>query len=343
MPEPFVSIIIPVRNEERYVERCLYSIAGQDYPRSRFEIIVVDGESDDLTREIVNLFAAEYDVDLRLISNLQRKTAAGLNIGVRHARGDVIVRIDGHASMARDFIRRSVGALAESDADCVGGVIESEGEGRIGGAIALAMSSPFGVGGVAFRVGGAGEVDTVAFGAYRRDVFDRIGEFAEDIDKGEDDEFNYRLRDNGGRILLLPSIRSRYTVRSGFGALARQYFAYGRAKPEVLRRHRAQMQPRQLAPAAFVLGMGSAVLLSLSGKTGALKTLGGVYTLVATIASLALARRRGWRFLLPLPIAFVCLHVGYGLGFLAGLLGQAGRIFARTARSVARQSTEAPN
>jgi succinoglycan biosynthesis protein ExoA len=343
MPQPFVSIIIPVRNEERYIERCLHSIAAQDYPRSKFEIIVVDGESNDLTREIVNRFAAEYDVDLRLITNMRRKTAAGVNGGLRHARGDVIVRVDGHASLATDFLRRSVAALAESDADCVGGVIESEGEGLFGGAIALAMSSSFGVGGATFRVGGAGDVDTVAFGAYRRDVFDRIGAFAEDIDKGEDDEFNYRLRDHGGRILLVSGIRSRYTVRSGFGALARQYFAYGRAKPEVLRRHPAQIQPRQLAPAAFVLALTGALVLLICGKSRALKTLLAVYTGAATIASLALARRRGWRFLLPLPIAFACLHVGYGLGFLAGSLGLAGRIFARTARSVARQSTEAPN
>ncbi|MDP9236598.1 MAG: glycosyltransferase family 2 protein [Chloroflexota bacterium] len=343
MTQPFVSIIVPVRNEERYIERCLFSIALQDYPRSRFEIIVVDGESSDMTREIVNRFAAECDIDLHLFANLQRKTAAGLNVGLRQARGEVIVRIDGHACMAPDFLRRSVGALAESDADCVGGVIESEGEGVVGGAIALAMSSPFGVGGAAFRTGGAGEVDTVAFGAYRRDVFDRVGEFAEDIDRGEDDEFNYRLRDDGGRILLVPGIRSSYTVRSGLGALARQYFAYGRAKPEVLRRHPAQMQLRQLAPAAFVVSIGSALLLALCGTPRALKAAGGAYSLAAAIASLALARRGGWRFLVPLPVAFACLHVGYGLGFLAGLLGLAGRICVRPARSVAREDTEAPN
>jgi glycosyltransferase involved in cell wall biosynthesis len=343
MAEPFVSIIVPVRDEERHIERCLYSIARQDYPRSRLEIIVVDGGSTDLTREIVNRFAAEYDVDLVLLRNAACKTAAGLNIGLRQARGEVIVRIDGHASMAPDFLRQSVGALTESGADCVGGGIKSEGVGVIGGAIALAMSSPFGVGGAAFRIGGAGPVDTVAFGAYRREVFDRIGEFTEDIDKGEDDEFNYRLRDAGGRILLVPGIRSSYTVRRGLGALAWQYFAYGRAKPQVLRLHPAQMQPRQLAPAAFMLAMAGALFLAARGKTGAIALVAGVYTGAATIASLALARRRGWRFLLPLPIAFACLHVGYGLGFLAGLLGLAGRIFARTAHSVARQSTEAPN
>lgn len=342
MREPFVSIIVPVRNEERHIERCLHSIARQDYPRSRFEVIVVDGESEDLTRQIVNRFAAEYDVDLLLFGNPARKTAAALNIGIGAARGEIIVHIDGHASMEMEFLRRSVVALYESGADCVGGVIVSEGETYLGSAIALAMSSPFGVGGAAFRIGGEGETDTVAFGAYRRDVFDRIGLFAEDIDKGEDDEFNYRLRDHGGRILLVPSIRSRYAVRGELPALWRQYFGYGRAKPEVLRRHPAQMQPRQLAPASLVAALASSGVMAAGGKTWPLKCLVVVYTVSATIASLAQARRRGWRFLLPLPIAFLCLHVAYGLGFFAGLLGLAGGVLTRSARSVARQSTEAP-
>jgi glycosyltransferase involved in cell wall biosynthesis len=343
MAQHFVSIIVPVRNEERYIERCLYSIARQDYPRSRLEIIVVDGDSTDLTREIVNRFAAEYDIDLRLVANPRRKTAAGINIGLDHARGDVIIRIDGHATIASDFLRLSVDALYATGADCVGGVIESEGDTWAGRAIAAAMSSPFGVGGAAFRTGGEGEADTVAFGAYRRDVFDRIGRFAEDIDKGEDDEFNYRLRDHGGRILLVPGIRARYTARGDFAGAWRQYFGYGRAKPEVLRRHPAQAQPRQLASAALVAGLGASVLLAIGGKTAALKTLAGVYTLAATIASLALARRRGRRHLPLLPVAFACLHLSYGLGFIAGLLGLAGRILRPAARSGARQSTEAPN
>ncbi len=219
--QPFVSVLIPVRNEERYIERCLYSLAAQDYPRERFEVLVIDGRSTDHTREIVARFAAESTLDLRLIDNPRRKTAAGLNAGLAQARGDVIVRVDGHASVASDYLRRGVFALFDSGADCVGGVIESEGDTYAGRAIALAMSSRFGVGGVGFRVGGEGPVETVAFGAYRRDVFDRIGTFTEDIDKGEDDEFNYRLRDAGGLILLVPEMHARYTVRGDLrGAMA---------------------------------------------------------------------------------------------------------------------------
>ncbi|HYM14039.1 MAG TPA: glycosyltransferase family 2 protein [Dehalococcoidia bacterium] len=342
MPEPFVTAIVPVRNEARYIERCLYTLARQDYPRERFEVLVVDGRSDDATRPIVSRFAAESMLDLALLDNPRRKTAAGLNIGLEAARGDVIVRVDGHAAVAPDFVRRSVSALIESGADCVGGVIESEGDTYAGRAIAIAMASRFGVGGAAFRVGGRGAADTVAFGAYRRDVFDRIGRFTETIDRGEDDEFNYRLRDAGGTIVLVPGIHARYTVRGGFGGLWRQYFGYGRAKPEVLRRHPSQARLRQLAPAALVLALAAAIARAVSGSAAPLRALAVVYTGAATIVSLALASQRRWRYLPLLPIAFACLHLSYGLGFIAGLMGLGGRSLVRAARPGIREGSEVP-
>ena len=342
MTRPFVSVLVPVRNEERYVERCLYALAAQDYPRDRFEVIVLDGQSSDSTPEIVARFAAESTLDLRQVANPRRLPAAALNIGLSLARGDVIVRVDGHAAVAADFLRRSVDALEATGADCVGGAITSEGDTFAGRAIALAMSSRFGVGSAAFRTGGEGPADTVAFGAYRRDVFERIGGFAEDLERGEDDEFNYRLRDAGGTIVLVPEIRSSYTVRGDFPSLWRQYYGYGRAKPEVLRRHPAQMRLRQLAPPAFVSALGFAGIAAIFGRPGPLKRVVALYTLAATIASLPLALRHGRRLLLPLICAFACLHVSYGLGFLAGAVGLAGRTAARTPRPGAHQSTEAP-
>ena len=342
MWQPFVSVLIAVRNEERYIERCLYSLAAQDYPRSRFEVLVIDGQSIDATKQIVSRFAAESTVDLRLLQNARYLTAPGLNVGLRESRGEVIVRMDGHAAAAHDFLTKSVDALFETRADCVGGVIESEGDTYVGRAAAIAMSSRFGVGGASFRVGGEGPVDTVAFGAYRRDVFTRIGEFAEDIDKGEDDEFNYRLLDTGGTILLVPAIRSRYTVRGDLRGLWDQYFGYGRAKPEVLRRHPAQARQRQLIPPAFVATLGASAILATFGPRKPFGWLVTVYTLAATIASLALVPQRGWRQLPLLPVVFSCLHLSYGAGFLSGCLGLTRRILFRTARSGAHQSTEAP-
>jgi GT2 family glycosyltransferase len=340
--QPFVSILVPIRNEERYIERCLYSIASQDYSRALVEVIVIDGMSGDGTRAIVTRFAHESTLDLRLLDNPARRVAPALNIGIAAARGDVILRVDGHAALASDYVRRCVGALLAGDADCAGGALQSEGDTYTGQAIALAMSSRFGVGGAAFRVGGrGGPVDTVAFGAYRRDVFSRIGGFAEDIGSGEDDEFNYRLRDAGGVILLVPEARATYTVRGGLAALWRQYFAYGRAKPEVLRRHPSQAQLRQLVPAALVIALAHGAWQASAGKTGGLKLLVAVYTGAATFASLVLTARR-WRFFPPLPAVFACLHASYGLGFLAGIVGLAGgRV--RSARPGAREGTERPH
>jgi glycosyltransferase involved in cell wall biosynthesis len=342
MWEPTVSVLVPVRNEERYIERCLYSIAAQDYPRSRLEVLVIDGQSTDLTKQTVSRFAAESTLDLGLLQNPRYLPAAAMNIGLEHARGEVIVRIDGHAWMAPDFIRRAVEALAETRAECVGGVLETEGDSYIGRVIALAMSSRFGVGGAAFRVGGEGPVDTVAFGAYRRSVFDRLGRFVEDLPGGEDDEFNYRLRDAGGAIVLVPGMRAGYTARGSLRGVWRQYFSYGKAKPEVLRRHPAQVRLRQLAPPAFVAALSFAAIRATLGRTDALKLLIAVYTLGATIASLVLVTRQRWRYLPPLPAAFACLHLAYGLGFWAGVVGLAARSLGRTARSGAHQSTEAP-
>ena len=323
---PFVSILIPVRNEERYIERCLYAVAAQEYPRDRLEVIVMDGMSSDDTPQILRRFGAESTIDLRLLRNPARRTAPGLNIGLAAARGDIIVRVDGHAAIAIDFIHRSVDALLESAVDCVGGVVESDGDTCVGRAIAAAMSSRFGIGGAAFRTGGAGLVDTVAFGAYRRDVFDRIGGFAEDIEKGEDDEFNYRLLDHGGRILLAPEIRATYTVRGDLGGLCRQYFGYGQAKVEVLRRHSAQVRPRQLIPAAFVATLAASLFTSPHIGWRPFGVLAGVYAGFVAVASLMLALRRSLTLLPPLPLALACLHVSYGIGFLTGLAGLARRI-----------------
>ena len=332
MTLPFVSVIVPARNEARYIERCLYSLAAQDYPRERFEVLVVDGRSGDETPRIVTRFAHESTIDLRLIDNPRRLPAAAMNIALDHARGDVIVRLDAHACAATDFLSRSVSALDAGASDCAGGVIASEGDTWFGRAAALAMSSRFGVGGAAFRTGAEpGAVDTVAFGAYRREVFARIGHFAEDIPHGEDDEFNYRLLDFAGTILLDPRIRTRYTVRGDIAGLWRQYFGYGRAKPEVLRRHPAQARTRQLVPPAFV---GALALSALSGRPTryrALTAIAAAYALALAGASLASARRRP-SALPALPAAFACLHLAYGCGFYAGTLDVLRRRLAETAR-----------
>ncbi len=318
---PFVSVIVPMRNERRHIERCLESLVAQDYPHDRFEVIVIDGNSTDGSRELVESLQEEIP-NLRLLENRGKHTARGLNIGLAMARGEVITRVDAHAAAAPDYLRESVAALRRTGADVVGGPIQTLGEGRVGESVALAVSSPFGVGNAVFRYSRREQwTDTVAFPAYRRDVFDRIGPFGE-IDSGEDDEFHYRLRDAGGRILLTPAIRSTYFARSSYWELARQYLSYGQAKVVVLSRHPRRARLRQLVPLALVLTLlATAITAAFGGVlTIPLVAVVGAYALALITASIVVARRRGWGHLPRLPLAFACMHLAYGLGFLVGLI-----------------------
>lgn len=321
---PFISVIVPMRNERRYIEACLRSLAMQDYPRDRFEVIVVDGSSTDGSREIVESVREEVP-NLRVLENRGRHTSRGLNIGLAFARGEVIARVDAHAAVAADFLSQSVAALRRAGADVVGGPIKTLGEGPAGEAIAAAVSSPFGVGNAVFRYSQREQwTDTVAFPAYRRDVFDRVGPFAE-IDGGEDDEFHYRLRDAGGRLLLTPAIRSTYYARRSYWELFRQYFGYGQAKVVVLSRHPRRTRMRQLIPAVFVTALlATGILAALGGVfLWPLVALVSVYALACVAASAPAVWGRGLGTSLRLPFAFACMHIAYGLGFIAGLLRRA--------------------
>jgi glycosyltransferase involved in cell wall biosynthesis len=310
-----------MRNERAYIGRCLESLRAQDYPRDRFEVIVVDGGSNDGSRELVEEAQASL-ANLRIVENRGRHTSRGLNIGLASARGDVVARVDAHAAVAPDFIRECVAALQRTDADVVGGPIEAAGEGRAGETVAIAISSPFGVGNAVWRYSKREQwTDTVPFPAYRRDVFDRFGPFAE-IDGGEDDEFHYRLGDGNARILLTPAIRSTYFARRSYWELARQYFSYGQAKSVVLTRHPRRTRVRQLVPAAFIVALWGAVLAAFFGGVFVLPlvVIGGAYLAATLAASFMVARKKGWRYLPRLPLAFACMHLAYGLGFLSGLL-----------------------
>lgn len=321
---PFVSVIVPMRNEERHIERCLRSLLAQDYPSDRFEVLVVEGGSTDRSRALAGTFVGHSSPEVRLLDNPAQLTACALNIGLGAARGELIARVDAHASVPPDFLSRSVAALEASGADVVGGPISTVGDGLSGGAIALAMSSPFGVGDAVFRYSQQERwTDTVAFATYRRGLFDRLGLFAEDIDRGEDCEFHYRLGEAGGRILLTPAIRSTYYSRCSFPQVFRQYFSYGQGKVEVLRRHPGRARLRQLVPAAFVTALLASAAVAPRGGAWSfpLLAVGGAYVTASLAASTAVAARRGWRYVPLLPVAFACLHVGYGLGFLTGLAG----------------------
>ena len=322
--QPFVSVIIPVLNEEGFIGRCLQSLAQQDYPRELTEIIVLDGGSTDGTEYETEKTAESADLTVFFAPNPKRTTAAGRNLGLTLAHGDVIIHLDGHTRVTANFISANVGVLQKSGADAAGGPIETRGHGVVGRAIALAMSSSFGIGDTAFRHVDAGlqDADSVPFGAYRREVYERVGNYDETMNRGEDDEFNYRLRSAGGRIVLSPEIRSTYFCRDTLGGLARQYWGYGLAKAGVLGRHPERLRARHLIPSALVVALGGGSLLSmLDRRFSWLPALaGGAYAVAAGLASWRIAANGNKQEARYLPAAFACIHLPAGAGFLLGLV-----------------------
>ncbi len=326
-----VSVVVAVRNEASAIEACLAALAEQTYPCDLLEVLLVDGQSDDDTATRAAAFAARSGLRLQSLSNPRRSAPAGFNRGIEAARGDVLIILGARARIDRDFVKASVRALERTGADAVGGTVTTVAgaSGRLAGAIALAQRSPFGVGDAGYRYAEReGEVDTVNYGAYRREVFERIGFFDEAMQWVEDDEFNYRLRAAGGRLWLDPSIRVEYAARPTLRSLWRQRYLWGANKLRVAERHPAQMRPRHAVPALFVAGMAGGMLLWLRGGRWRwpLWALSGSYGIAAIAATLRLGARHKWPGETPmLPAAFLTMHLAYGSGTLAGVAGMAWR------------------
>jgi succinoglycan biosynthesis protein ExoA len=320
---PLVSVIIPMRNERQHVQRCLASVFGQDYPGECMEVLVVDGDSDDGCVQLVLDFAASHPtIPIRLLSNPKRIIPAGLNAGIRAARGDIVVRVDAHTILAGDYVSVCVRYLLQGKADNVGGMMAPRGTTFVGQGVALATTSPFGMGDSKFHYSGHEQhVDTVYMGAYWRKTFDSIGLYDETLHVNEDYELNYRLRKAGGKILLSPAIKSVYTPRSSLPALWRQYFQYGYWKVHMLRKHPTSLRWRQALPPLFVGSFLVSLLLGLVWPPARwlFALVGGGYLLANLAASTIAARRGGWRYFPLLPVVFAAIHFAWGLGFLAGV------------------------
>ncbi len=320
---PFVSIVIPCRNEARYIAGCLASILAGGYPLDRLEILVSDGLSDDGTREILRTCAAEHSC-ITVLDNHQRSTPAALNLAIRSAAGSVVIRMDAHVLYPPDYVCRLVEALEETGADNVGGVLETvpADDTPTARAIALGLSHPFGVGNSHFRTGTQHrrEVDTVPFGCYRRETFDRIGLFDEELVRNQDDELNFRLIARGGRVLLLPEVTCRYFARRSFGQVARMYYQYGYYKPLVARKLGRVMTVRQLVPSMLIAALASSASLSawLPGAGPAFASIAAIYVAFVLACSVA-ATGSDLRCALALAAVFPTLHFSYGFGFIRGI------------------------
>jgi glycosyltransferase involved in cell wall biosynthesis len=316
-----VSVIIPCRNEVRFIAECLDSLLDNGFPLERLEIIVVDGMSDDGTREIVHRYSSKFPVTL--LDNPARVTPYALNAGIRSAKGDVIMRVDAHLVCQKDYITRCVSALSEYRADDVGGVwkIRPRQETLVGKAIAKAISHPFGVGNVRYRFAAPTspvEVDTVP----RKEVFERIGLFNEKLTRIQDQEFNGRLVKAGGKILLVPGVVSYYLVRSDLASFWRHNWADG--VWSILAFAYSDVMPvrwRHLIPPAFATALIVSLVLAASGVLGwPLVLVSGSYAVGNLTASALITwKERDIRYLLVMPVIFSTLHLGRGLGSLFGV------------------------
>lgn len=355
MNKPFVSVILPIRNEAAHIRVSLQAVMRQDYPADRMEILVADGMSTDETRAIIQDLTLRFPKhDLKILDNSGRIVPTGMNIALRLARGEIIIRVDGHTVIAPDYVTQCVEVLQRTGADNAGGKMNAVGLGLFSTAVTIATSTPFGIGNSRFHYSNKEEwVDSVYMGAWDRKVFEKVGLFDEELVRNQDDEFNYRLRKHGGKILLSPTIKSEYFVRGNPLALWKQYFQYGYWKVRVLQKNPRQMSARQFAPPFLVIAMLISVLvfvslffftprsnlwLGLAGLTPA------IYVFANLIAAGYAAYQHGIKYFFLVSLAFFLLHFSYGLGFIFGLfkfLGRWGDVTGKT--PVLRNFFDAPS
>jgi glycosyltransferase involved in cell wall biosynthesis len=319
---------VPCFNEQRTIRSLLDSIYHQTYPRQNIEVIIADGLSTDQTRqEIIGFKLANEDLVVEVVDNPKRSIPSGLNQAIDTARGDYIVRLDAHSVPAEDYVARSISALESELGDNVGGLweIQPGSDTWQARSIARAAAHPLGVGDARYRVGGRAQVvETVPFGAFRRSLIERIGNFDETLLTNEDYEFNTRIRKAGGKIWFDPGIKSRYIARRSFGDLARQYWRYGFWKVKMLRRFPESFRWRQLA-GLFVLSFPVLAVLGLwfiwAGWLLLFEAV--VYLLALVLVGTQFAiKHRDLALLWGVPLAIATMHFSWGTAFIWSMINR---------------------
>ncbi|MCW5800451.1 MAG: Putative Succinoglycan biosynthesis protein ExoA [Nitrospira sp.] len=322
---PFVTILVPCRNEVRYIDGCLLSILMNTYDKNLLEVLVIDGVSDDGTRKEIERIAAEHP-SVRLVDNPKQTTPAALNVGIQQAKGDVLIRMDAHATYPSDYISKLIDWQRKTGADNVGGIRIAVAADRtsMATAIACGVSHPFGVGTSNYQVGLTTPkwVDTVWGGCFKKELFQTLGLFDEHFVRNQDDEFNHRLIAQGGRVLLVPDVQAFYVARNSLLKLWRMYYQYGYFKPLTVHKLGKVMTMRQLVPAAMVMvGTLSLALASWFSKSLFLFLgLSSIYLIASLALGIQIGMKKGWRCGLWMPVVFPTIHLSYGIGFLQGAL-----------------------
>ena len=313
-----IAIIIPTLNEEKFIARCLDSVIEQSYPFRDMDVMVVDGGSNDRTREIVEEYGRKY-INIRFIHNPGRIQSIAFNIGVENSDAPYIVRLDAHALYNKDYIEK-----------CIAGLQNDTQIGNVGGRCkilpfndtlwantnAILNYSRFGIGGSAFRVGVKPDfVDSVPFGAFPRTVFEKVGGMREDLPRAEYNEYNSRIRKAGYKVFFNPEIVNSYYARPTLKASCRQMYANGESIGHLFYVDRDSIGLRHMIPLIFVVGIIGGTILSLVFFPFVYLLLAGLclYFLCDFVASLLAAKEHGWKFLLPLFVMFFCVHFSYGM------------------------------
>ena len=317
--QPFVSVILPAYNEEKYIGACIDSLIDQTYPRDLMEWIIVDGKSTDRTKDIIRQYMDQYPI--QLIDNINRKTPISLNMGIKVSKGDYIIRFDAHASFPADYIEKCVNCLQNTDAYNVGGWVETKADGFVGKSIAKILSSKFGVGGSSFRTEKkSGYVDTVPFGAFRREVFNEVGLFNEQLLRSEDNDINARIIEARRKIYISKDIHSTYYCRDKISTILKQGLQNGNALFRTMRINPKAMQIRHFIPFLFLLSIIALPLVGLVFPI--LKWVFVIEMISYGILDLYFSFVKKERKLGFVTFwMFPAFHIFYGIGSMLGLIG----------------------
>lgn len=323
---PFVTVVVPCRNEEKHIARCLDSILANDYPKDRMEILLVDGMSEDRTREIVKAYA-ERNPLIQLVGNPQKHIPAAMNLGIRNARGETIIKMDAHSTYESDHISLCVAYQERCGAENVGGVCRMSpgADTAMAKAIVLGLGHRFGSGNANVKVGVKKPTwsDTAAFGCFKKDLFERIGMFDEHLLSSSDLDVNQRIQAAGGGILVVPDVVINYATDADLRAFRRHVFADGVWVSYVMKFGKKAWSWRHWVPAVFVLSLICSFALAPAHRTSLWLGLGigGLYAAASLTVSLYIAvRERDPRFAFLLPIVFAVRHLVHGVGTLYGLV-----------------------
>ncbi len=315
-----VTAIVPVRNEEKCIENFIKSILLQDFPKNRLELIFINGKSNDKTLNIINKYREKFE-SFKIYENPNKTVQYALNIGIKHANGIYIVRLDAHSEYDKSYISKCIEILQKTNAQNVGGPMIAKGNTPIQRVIAAAYHSKFALGGGKFHCEDyEGYADTVYLGAFRKETLESLGMYDENFIRNEDDDLNFRMIESGGKIYISPQIKSIYYPRSSYKDLFKQYYEYGLWKVAVIKKHRRPARISHLIPASFVLFIILFTFLSLFSRFARYVFLCVMllYFLLDVYFSCSNSQIKKVTDKLRLMLVHFILHISYGIGFLAG-------------------------